>query len=817
MASKTMSSIQFPNSEDIFEIVDAQAREAAMNAVQFHAAQALTSEEQAQACENIGAAATDVVIPIPYGEHEKWYCNGRTWTYYENLEFGTSDAIAILPGYQKVKLEFSQDNAYINRLTFSTSDRIAPNGSGGDDPNVCKYVNGISGVSAIEAEIPKNAKFLFVSKDVGGSGKNGSWDTLKLSVSTQQLLPYLAADAIPQISEDLNALKSELDNTLHLNAEQTLGADVRQIVRNQIGAAAADVEIPIPYGENERWYCSGRTWICNEALDFGTSNAIPILPGYGKVRLEFAQENPSVNRLTFSSTASIAPNGNGGDDPNVVKYVRGISQTTVIETEIPSNAKYLFVGKDVNGTGKNSQWDTLKLTMLAEDMLPHLATDIVPQLVADVASLKAAAGATDSAIGLETPEQYALVVGDCFELFWKGVVHAVHPENYYVKAKCTKGQAFRRKFVFTPTQSDVGVHALSLELYDDAHALIDSKTVKLVVKAKATAPDREKVVLYVGDSLTDGGYVPEEFDRRLTAVGGAPEGDGLTNIAFIGNRSDTGTSTRYVGNSGWQFSSYGSAMKSDAFMWIECADHGKTAADQHSVYLDANSVQWKLETIEDTRIKLIRASSAGVLPDQGTLTWSFGGGNGDPIVYTAASQAAGNPFWNEATDQIDFAAFVQAQGKESLDYVYVLLGWNSARLSESETKTAARTWIDGVLSAFPECQIVLLGLEVPAFDGLAQNYGANTNLYSEYDALLNYVFALNRWYASLAAEYANVSFLNIAGQFDSDYNMQCAEFAVNTRNSKKEIRQINGIHPAQSGYFQIADACYRDLTHRLQE
>lgn len=47
--------------------------------------------------------------------------------------------------------------------------------------------------------------------------------------------------------------------------------------------------------------------------------------------------------------------------------------------------------------------------------------------------------------------------------------------------------------------------------------------------------------------------------------------------------------------------------------------------------------------------------------------------------------------------------------------------------------------------------------------------------------------------------------------------MQCAEFAVNTRNSKKEIRQINGIHPAQSGYFQIADACYRDLTHRLQE
>lgn len=336
---------------------------------------------------------------------------------------------------------------------------------------------------------------------------------------------------------------------------------------------------------------------------------------------------------------------------------------------------------------------------------------------------------------LEPPAQYELVVGDTFELFWKGIIRSVLPETCYIKASCTKGNPYRRRFVFTPTASDIGTHVLNLELHDgQSGALLDTKDVKLVVKAKGTSPATEKVIMYVGDSLTMGGYVPEEFDRRLTASGGSPTGDGLTNISFIGTTSDTGTSTPYTGNSGWQFLHY---------------------------------------------------------------------------------NAEGSPFWNADKGAIDFAKFVTDHNKDHLDYVYVLLGWNSARFAEDENKAHVRTFIDNVHAAFPSCKVVLMGIQIPSFDGCAGNYGANTKAFSDYGGLVEYVFNLNQWYTDLAEEYDNVSYINISGQFDSDYNMPTAEIAVNVRNTATETRQNNGIHPTQAGCFQIADACYRHFTHEL--
>ena len=59
--------------------------------------------------------------------------------------------------------------------------------------------------------------------------------------------------------------------------------------------------------------------------------------------------------------------------------------------------------------------------------------------------------------------------------------------------------------------------------------------------------------------------------------------------------------------------------------------------------------------------------------------------------------------------------------------------------------------------------------------------------------------------------------MNIAGQFDTENNMLEGNYVVNTRNSKTEIRQNNGVHPDIEGYLQIADAVYRSIVHRLQD
>ena len=227
-----------------------------------------------------------------------------------------------------------------------------------------------------------------------------------------------------------------------------------------------------------------------------------------------------------------------------------------------------------------------------------------------------------SNIRLKLPSKYALVVGDTFEMFYKGIVNAVNPDMYYVEVQCGIGAAYAKRFICTP--QNVGDYTMTVKLYDQEHNLLDEKTVTLSVKAKmATSPSSETVVLYVGDSLASGGGVPGEFKRRLTATDGSPVGDGLSNISFIGTCNGNGAD--YEGYGGYSLNTYTTEGKGNTFMWITTT-HDKTDDDQHSIYKDTSGGQWKLETIEAERIKLIRTAGY-VLPSTGTLTWVSGGVN----------------------------------------------------------------------------------------------------------------------------------------------------------------------------------------------
>lgn len=407
-----------------------------------------------------------------------------------------------------------------------------------------------------------------------------------------------------------------------------------------------------------------------------------------------------------------------------------------------------------------------------------------------------------------TPAYYELVVGDTFELFWKGVLLVNNPYNYNIKATCNEGKTYRRKYVFTPTQ--VGTHSLTLELYDDTETLLDTVTVNLIVKEKAASPSTQKNVLCVGDSLLVGGEWATESRRRLTESGGTPTADGLSNINYIGT-CQVGN-TKFEGYGGWAFDAYNTEHKSNRFMWVTCT-HDKTAIDQHSIYKDGNDNTWKIETIESNRIKVIRTNESGVLPTNGTLTWESGGKNHSNIIYTDAVQANGNPFWNEITGAVDFTNYATNQGVSSIDYVYVLLGWNSIGLSSDIYKTQVNLFISNIHNAFPNCKVVLIGLQVPALDGLGENYGCSWN----YIDKLKKVFEFNDLYKSIAESTENVYFVNLAGQFDTENNMLVAERTVNARNATTETLQINGVHPAESGYLQIADVVYRSIVHRLQD
>ena len=409
---------------------------------------------------------------------------------------------------------------------------------------------------------------------------------------------------------------------------------------------------------------------------------------------------------------------------------------------------------------------------------------------------------------LKCPSTITAIVGDTIELFYKGLINAYNTDDYAVDISfannANHGKNWKRKFSWKPVASDIGTHTMNVKLLSNTGEEIDSASIIVNVVAEPSSPSSQKVVLCVGDSLTSGGKWPVELHRRLTGNGGTPAGYNLNNLTFIGSKEKDGV--KYEGYGGWTFLSYNTANTSDAYMWITCT-HDKTDADQHSVYKDANNVQWYLETIEQERIKIIRVSGSGTLPSTGTLTWVSGGEHTSNIVYTASEQAEGNPFWDSQNNQNDFAAYATRMGVSSIDYCLILLGWNSTTWSESTYKTQANAFIDRLLTQFPSCKVILLGLEVPSYDGIANSYGISWKYWEK----LQFVWNLNGWYEDIADDNSSVIFANVCSQFDTEYNMQTRNMAVNIRNDETVTVQNNGVHPADSGYLQIADVALRAM------
>jgi lysophospholipase L1-like esterase len=413
---------------------------------------------------------------------------------------------------------------------------------------------------------------------------------------------------------------------------------------------------------------------------------------------------------------------------------------------------------------------------------------------------------------LSLPAKYELVVGDTFELFYKGLLYANNPYLYNIKVSCSKGSAYSKRYIYTPVVGDIGTHSMVFSVFDDNDVLLDTKTVSLIVKNKAVSPATVKNILNVGDSLTAGGVWVSEAYRRLIGVGGTPAADALTNINFIGSVVGTG-GAKFVGYGGWTYTNYNTNSLPPNY-WVTATSGMKTnVASQQSVWVDSNSKQWQLETIDVPNSKLkfkqYPAGSNNVIPTSGTLTYVSGGGDTANIVYTTATIEAINPFW--IGGKVDFGAYASSIGASSIDHVNVLLGWNSTGDSETKLKSDVRTFINNVRTSYPLCKITLLGLQVPSIDGFGTSYGASWN----YMEKLKVVFNFNKWNAEVATEFANVDFINVAGQFDTENNMPTATRAVNVRNVKTEVYGTNGVHPSNEGYLQIADAVYRNLTHKL--
>ena len=419
----------------------------------------------------------------------------------------------------------------------------------------------------------------------------------------------------------------------------------------------------------------------------------------------------------------------------------------------------------------------------------------------------------------DLPNEINTVVGDNLELFVTGMVDALNPYNYRLKFIGNKGALYTRKYEYKATSSDVGSFNIICQLLDERNILQDSKNLKINVANKPTNPTEMKTVLFIGDSLTQGGNYPEEFLRRLTATDGDPVGNGLTNVQLCGTVVKSGNpAVKYEGYGGWHYKNYTSGDIKTGHYWLTVSA-SKPITYQKSIWKDANGIQWVLETLEENRIKVYRQTSTNnLLPSSGELVWVSGGDGVDNsnIVYSSVVEESSNPFWNDETKQIDMNAYMEKVGVDSIDYIYTLLGWNQVSDVDA-TVVEAESFLALMHEQLPNAKIILCGLQPPNPDGCATNYGLGYGtFYSQPREIRQHVADYNVRLEKLVIGKNYASFLHIACQYDYEYGSIMQTVPINNRVNTTICIGANGIHPGEIGHLQIADTIYRDFVHKLK-
>lgn len=171
-----------------------------------------------------------------------------------------------------------------------------------------------------------------------------------------------------------------------------------------------------------------------------------------------------------------------------------------------------------------------------------------------------------------------------------------------------------------------------------------------------------------------------------------------------------------------------------------------------------------------------------------------------------------SPFANAGGTALDFNYYITNNSFGGLEQVYILLGWNHLILGQGGP--LASDWAgqiadmeelcDAILADYPSCKITLVSMQVPGKD----SSNGNLDIYSFTRRVFGYKLAIKS-VADNPTYSSNVDWIDLACQFDSEFNMPNTAVVANSRTAATETIVSDPIHPNADGYKMIADAAYR--------
>lgn len=436
-------------------------------------------------------------------------------------------------------------------------------------------------------------------------------------------------------------------------------------------------------------------------------------------------------------------------------------------------------------------------------------------------------------------KQYDLVVGDTFQLYYSGVVKAFDINNEGITIRCPKGKEYPRYWEYTPASGDEGTYTLKLYTRQLDGTIISEGSTKIVVHSKLTndTTPSNLTCLVFGDSLTSSGAWAAEGLRRIYGTDSSitPTPDGVTNtVTTYGSKNNIHNGFRiyHEGYGGWTWNSFltaerGSDSKTNGIVVTLASVHGYDLNTvQKSIWTDNNGKLWELEDFpSENQIKFNRGNGNNETQANTSTPISL---TCDTLSLTISPASvvweSANPFYNEATESLDFVAHATEHGASVPDIVACLLTWNAgggtldfnqeAKISANMEKASQLLRI--IHEDCPNAKIIVMGIQISSLTGgTGYNYGAN-GTYADRLSTAFYAFDYDKALEELVtdSEFGEYCYyVDTKGQFDTIYNMPFINVNVNPRNSKvQEMRGTNGVHPSTEGYYQIGDAFYRALT-----
>lgn len=441
-------------------------------------------------------------------------------------------------------------------------------------------------------------------------------------------------------------------------------------------------------------------------------------------------------------------------------------------------------------------------------------------------------------------KSYDVVVGDKFQLYYEGVIKGFDVLNEGIRVKCSVGKQYPRYWEFTPTDDNAGkTYTLTLTTRQLDGSVISEGNTTIRVHAKLTndTTPSNLTALIFGDSLTSSAAWAAEGFRRIygTDTSVTPTSLGVTNtITTYGSKNNTHNSFKiyHEGYGGWTWNSFltaerGSDSTTNGIVVTLSAPHGYDLDTvQKSIWTDNNGKLWELEDFpSETQIKFNRGDGNNATQaNTSTPTSMTCDAPSLSIAPTSVVWESTNPFYDEATESLDFNAHATKYGAGDADIVACLLTWNGANSMSasfsndsiiSNHMNKASQLLKAIHEDFPNAKIICMGIQLSSITGgSGYNYGA-TGGYSDTWASAFYAFDYNKALESLILDDPELCeycyYVDTKGQFDTRYCMPYSDIAVNTRVSNiTEMRGTNGVHPSPAGYYQIGDAFYRVL-HRV--